>query len=185
MTWLDEEIVSPDLRENVDLLLEEMRLEQQLIAMREQCGLSQQELAERAGVKQPQIARIESGRARNITLRTLAKITSALGAIPQIHIRRKRTAAAYRLAANARLHSYPVARTSNRHGDLNHVEMIAAVLKRHPRRTVRELIALLNKEYRWKTTESAVTRNLYTRRDKFVHTQPDRSRHRPTTWLLK
>jgi transcriptional regulator with XRE-family HTH domain len=185
MTWLDEEIVSPDLRENVDLLLEEMRLEQQLIAMREQCGLSQQELAERAGVKQPQIARIESGRARNITLRTLAKITSALGAIPQIHIRRKRSAGAYRVAASAHLHSYPITRTSNRHGDLNRVEMIAAVLKRHPRRTVRELIALLNKEYRWKTTESAVTRNLYTRRDKFVHTQPDRSRHRPTTWLLK
>ena len=185
MTWLDEEIDSPDLRENVDLLLEEMRLEQQLIAMREQCGLSQQELAERAGVKQPQIARIESGRARNITLRTLAKITSALGAIPQIHIRRKRSAGAYRLAASARLHSCPVARTSNLHGDLNRVEMIAAVLKRHPRRTVRELIALLNKEYRWKTTESAVTRNLYTRRDKFVHTQPDRSSHRPTTWLLK
>jgi hypothetical protein len=31
------------------------------------------------------------------------------------------------------------------------------VLKRHPRRTVRELIALLDQERRWKTTESAVT----------------------------
>lgn len=87
--WLDEEIGRAGLRENVDLLLEEMRLEQRLIALRERRGLSQQELADRAGVKQPQIARIESGRAKNITLRTLAKITSALGATPQIRFRSK------------------------------------------------------------------------------------------------
>jgi hypothetical protein len=62
--------------------------------------------------------------------------------------------------------------------------MIAAVLRRHPRRSVQELIALLDKEYRWKTTESAVTSNLYTRRDKFVHTQPDRATNRPVTWSL-
>jgi hypothetical protein len=49
---------------------------------------------------------------------------------------------------------------------------MAAGLKRHPRRTVRELIALLDKKFRWKTTESAVTGHLYTLRDKFVHTPP-------------
>jgi hypothetical protein len=78
-----------------------------------------------------------------------------------------------------------VTRAGSQNGGLSRVEMIAAVLKRHPRRTVRELIALLDKEYRWKTTESAVTRNLYTRRDKFVHTQPDRSANRLVTWSLK
>ncbi len=83
------------------VLLEEMRLEQQLIAMRERCGLSQQELANRAGVKQPQIARIESGRTKNITLRTLAKITSALGATPQMHFRERTTAGTCRTAAGA------------------------------------------------------------------------------------
>ncbi len=72
-----------------------------------------------------------------------------------------------------------------KNGGLSRVDMIAGVLKRHPRRTVRELIALLNKEYRWKTTESAVTRNLYTRRDKFVHTQPDRAANRLVTWSVK
>ena len=64
------------------------------------------------------------------------------------------------------------------------VDMIAVVLRRHPRRSVSELI-VLNKEFRWKTTESAVTRHLYTRRDRFAHTPPDRSTNRPATWSLK
>jgi hypothetical protein len=76
-------------------------------------------------------------------------------------------------------------RKASQKNGLTRVDMIAAVLKRHPHRTVRELIALLDKEYRWKTTESAVTNNLYTRRDKFVHTQADRSVNRPVTWSLK
>jgi hypothetical protein len=77
------------------------------------------------------------------------------------------------------------ARTASQNGGLTRVDMIAAVLRRHPRRSVQELIALLDKEYRWKTTESAVTSNLYTRRDKFVHIQPDRATNRPVTWSLK
>src|SRR5215472_3204062 len=79
----------------------------------------------------------------------------------------------------------PATRTSGQNGGLTRLEMIAAVLKRHPRRTVRELLALLDREYRWKTTESAVTGHLYTRRDKFVHTPPDRAANRPVTWSLK
>jgi hypothetical protein len=78
-----------------------------------------------------------------------------------------------------------VARSASQPGGLTRVDMIAAVLRRHPRRTVRELIALLDKEFRWKTNESAVTGKLYTRREKFVHTQPDRSTNRPVTWSLK
>jgi hypothetical protein len=78
----------------------------------------------------------------------------------------------------------PNARTA-RHNGLTRVDMIAAVLRRHPRRTVRELIALLDKEYHWKTTESAVTGHLYTRRNKFVHIPPDRAVNRPVTWSAK
>jgi hypothetical protein len=77
------------------------------------------------------------------------------------------------------------ARTASQNDGLTRVDMIAAVLKRHRRLSVRELIALLDKEFRWKTTESAVTSNLYTRRDKFVHTEADRSTNRPVTWSLK
>jgi hypothetical protein len=76
-------------------------------------------------------------------------------------------------------------RSASRDGGLTRVEMIAAVLKRHPRRSVRELIALLDKEYGWETTESAVTGHLYTHRDRFVHTPPDRASNRPVTWSSK
>jgi predicted RNase H-like nuclease (RuvC/YqgF family) len=76
-------------------------------------------------------------------------------------------------------------RTASQNSGLTRLDMIAAVLRRHPRRSVRELIALLNKEYRWKANESAVTKNLYTRRDKFVHIPADRSTNRPVTWSLK
>jgi hypothetical protein len=76
-------------------------------------------------------------------------------------------------------------RTVRQTSGLTRVDMMAAVLKRHPRRTVRELIALLDKQFHWKANESAVTGKLYTRRDLFVHTQPDRAANRPVTWSLK
>ena len=87
--------------------------------------------------------------------------------------------------ARSRTPTGKAARRTNQNGGPTRVDMVAAVLKRHPHRTVRELIALLNKEYRWKTTESAVTGHLYTRRDKFVHTPPDRAANRPVTWSSK
>jgi hypothetical protein len=76
-------------------------------------------------------------------------------------------------------------RTLGQTDGLTGVNMMAAVLRRHPRRTVRELIALLDREFRWKANESAVTGKLYTRRDMFVHTPSDRSSNRPVTWSLK
>jgi hypothetical protein len=98
----------------------------------------------------------------------------------------KSTAAARRRAPSAQGRSKTstgnTRNSASQSGGLTRVDLIAAVLKRHPRRTVRELIALLDKEYRWKTTESAVTGHLYTRRDKFVHTPPDRAANRPVTW---
>jgi chromosome segregation ATPase len=99
----------------------------------------------------------------------------------------KATAARKQVGRNAQIarsktKTGPNTRAASQNGGLTRVDMIAAVLRRHPRRTVRELIVLLDQEYRWKTTESAVTGHLYTRRDKFVHTQPDHATNRPVTW---
>ena len=85
----------------------------------------------------------------------------------------------------ARTRTGSTVRGTGQKGTLTRTDMIAGVLKRHPRRSVRELIALLNKEYRWKTSESSVTAHLYTRRDKFVHTPPERTTNRPVTWSSK
>jgi hypothetical protein len=77
------------------------------------------------------------------------------------------------------------ARKARQNGGLKRIDMIAAVLKRHSRLSVRELIAALQKEYGWHSTESSVTAHLYTNQNRFVHTQPDRSTNRPVTWSLK
>lgn len=79
--WVDEQYrKSPGLKKRVDALVEEMSIEQDLIAFRQERGLSQRALAELVGVKQPVIARIESGKARNRELKTAVRIATALGA---------------------------------------------------------------------------------------------------------
>jgi chromosome segregation ATPase len=74
---------------------------------------------------------------------------------------------------------------ASQNGGLTRIEMIAAVLKRHRRLSLRELIAALDKEFGWAATESHVTGLLYTNQKKFAHTQPDRAANRPVTWSLK
>jgi DNA-binding XRE family transcriptional regulator len=79
--WMDEQYrTSPGLKERVEALVEEMSIEQGLIALRRERGLSQRALADLVGVKQPVIARIESGKARNLELKTVVRIAAALGA---------------------------------------------------------------------------------------------------------
>jgi hypothetical protein len=59
--------------------------------------------------------------------------------------------------------------------------MIATVLKRHRGLSLRELIATLDREFGWNSTESHVTGLLYTNQMKFAHTKPDRAANRPVT----
>ena len=74
---------------------------------------------------------------------------------------------------------------ASQNGGLTRIDMIAAVLKRHRGRSLRELIAALDKEFGWNSTESHVTGLLYTNQKKFAHTKPDRAANRPVTWSLK
>jgi DNA-binding XRE family transcriptional regulator len=83
--WMDEQYrKSPGLKKRVETLVEQMSIEQDLIALREQRGLSQRALAGLVGVKQPVIARIESGKAKNLELKTVVRIATALGATVRI-----------------------------------------------------------------------------------------------------
>jgi hypothetical protein len=74
---------------------------------------------------------------------------------------------------------------ASRNGGPKRVDMIAAVLKRHRGVSLRELIAALDREFGWKSTESHVRALLYTNQKKFAHTKPDRATNRPVTWSLK
>lgn len=87
MSWIDRELeADPQLAQDVDALVSEMRLEQELVALREMRGLSQRDLAELLGASQPYVAKLESGRIKNVGVKTLVKCARALGASVTIKI---------------------------------------------------------------------------------------------------
>jgi transcriptional regulator with XRE-family HTH domain len=80
MRWVDSELdADPRLAREVEDLVLEMKLEQQIIALREKRGLTQRQLARRLGTSQPYVAKLESGRVKNLGVRTLVKCARALG----------------------------------------------------------------------------------------------------------
>jgi DNA-binding XRE family transcriptional regulator len=93
MEWADAMRADPAHREAIDAMMTEIDIEQDLIALREERGMTQVELAKRIGVSQPVIARIESGKAQqNMELRTLVKLAAALGAKVKISFEKYDTA---------------------------------------------------------------------------------------------
>jgi len=81
MQWVDGQLAAdPNLSQAVDDLVAEMKLEQQIVALREKRGLSQRGLAKLLGTSQPYVAKLESGRVKNLGIQTLAKCARALGA---------------------------------------------------------------------------------------------------------
>lgn len=101
MKWVDQQVDSDaDLKRKVEEYLNEMMIEQKLAALRSQRGMTQTQLAQRLGVSQPHIAKLEAGRAKNIELQTLCRWATALGAKLTVDVvpdsrnrKRKRTAA--------------------------------------------------------------------------------------------
>lgn len=80
MRWIGSELeADPRLARAVEDLVLEMKLEQQIIALREKRGLTQRQLARRLGTSQPYVAKLESGRVKNLGVRTLVKCARALG----------------------------------------------------------------------------------------------------------
>ena len=85
--WIDKELADdPDFARDVDAELQAMRVEQELVALRQARGVSQRQLARMLGVTQPVIARIESGRSQNIGLQTIVRVARALGGRVQLRI---------------------------------------------------------------------------------------------------
>jgi predicted XRE-type DNA-binding protein len=87
MEWVETQLAQDArLREQVEVRLNELRLEQQLAALREARGLSQRQVARLVGVSQPAIAKLESGAVKNIQLKTLVRMVTALGGRLQVEV---------------------------------------------------------------------------------------------------
>jgi predicted XRE-type DNA-binding protein len=79
--WIDSELRSDaQLRREVEETLTQMRIEEDLATLRERRQVSQSQLAKLLGVSQPAIAKLESGKAKNLELRTLVRYATVLGA---------------------------------------------------------------------------------------------------------
>jgi len=85
--WFDTQLAAdPDFNHQVEEALQAMKLEQDLVELREARGVSQQQLARTLGVSQPAVAKLESGRWKNLELRTLIRTVHALGGKVTIQI---------------------------------------------------------------------------------------------------
>ena len=76
----DRLLADDELRAAYEEMEPEFELVASLIELRRQRGLSQEELAQEVGTKQPAIARIESGRYHGMSVATLEKLAKALKA---------------------------------------------------------------------------------------------------------
>jgi DNA-binding XRE family transcriptional regulator len=74
----DSVLADPEVRAEYDALEDEFNLARAVIALRAESGLTQRDLAERVGIKQPQLARIEAGR-QIPKLETLALLAEGAG----------------------------------------------------------------------------------------------------------
>lgn len=71
-------LAEPEVQQAYQELAPRFAIVRELIALREQRGWSQRELADRAGMKQPQLARLETGQVEP-KLDTLQRLATAMG----------------------------------------------------------------------------------------------------------
>ena len=81
---LEEHLKDPAVRAAYDALEPEFALIRQLIDLRIKRGLSQRQLAKRAEMQQPTIARLEGG--RTASLKTLQRVAEALEARVEVRL---------------------------------------------------------------------------------------------------
>lgn len=80
-------------KEKIEAGVLRLKVISQIVELREKLHLTQTELANRIGVSQPFIARIENDEASNLSLETLIKIVDALNGEIEIRIRPVKKAA--------------------------------------------------------------------------------------------
>lgn len=87
-TLLKKQLRNLEFKKEYDALRDEFEIAREVLRLRKEAKLTQQELAIKAGTSQPAIARLESGKYENVSLSFLRKVGKVLGAIPDIHFRK-------------------------------------------------------------------------------------------------
>lgn len=87
--FLKQQLKNPKFRKEYEALEGEFTLAKEIIELRIKKKLTQKQLAQQIGTSQPAIARIESGSYRNVSLSFIRRVADALGAVPEIHLKRK------------------------------------------------------------------------------------------------
>jgi len=94
---LEEELKNSKFRKEYEALEEEFDVARQIIELRLEAGMTQQELAQKAHTSQPCIARLESGKYQNLSLSFLRKVGKAIGARPIVTFRKSKAIPLHRL----------------------------------------------------------------------------------------
>ena len=81
--YLNEQLKDPEFRREYEALQPEHAIIQAMIDARNNSGLTQKELAERAGIAQSDISKLENGHA-NPSLETLQRLAYGMGTVLQI-----------------------------------------------------------------------------------------------------
>lgn len=76
--FLAEQLKDPEIKAEYDALEPEFSIMQAIITARKMSGLTQKQLAERTGIAQADISKLESGNA-NPSLRTLERLAAGMG----------------------------------------------------------------------------------------------------------
>lgn len=90
--YFQKQMSDPELRALVEEELNALRVGAQIAKFRQRMGMSQTELAAKAGMSAPNISRIENSPSQNLTLGTLVRLAKALGCDVEISLRTRRTA---------------------------------------------------------------------------------------------
>ena len=75
--YLEKQLQNPDFKAEWDALEPELSIMQAVIDARKESGLTQQQLAERTGISQADLSKLENGNA-NPSLKTLQRLASAM-----------------------------------------------------------------------------------------------------------
>lgn len=87
---LDESMKNPEFKKAWHDLDTEFELLESMIKAREKAGLTQAELAQKIGTKQPALSRLERGAFKKATVETLKKIADALDMQLVVKLQNKR-----------------------------------------------------------------------------------------------